>query len=39
MSESVTLLVDNQYAEAIEAVKSRDALSDSTPNLISILWY
>jgi hypothetical protein len=31
MSESVTLLVDNLYAEAIEAVKSRAALLASTP--------
>jgi hypothetical protein len=31
MCESVTLLVDSLYAEAIEAVKSRATLSDSTP--------
>jgi hypothetical protein len=37
MSESVTFLVDNLYAEAIEAAKSRAALSASTPDLISIL--
>jgi hypothetical protein len=36
MSESVTLLVDNLYAEAIEPVKLRAALSASTPELISI---
>jgi hypothetical protein len=36
MSESVTLLFDNLYPEAIEAVKSRPALSASTPELISI---
>jgi hypothetical protein len=36
ISESVTLLVDILYAEAIEAVKSRAALSASTPDLISI---
>jgi hypothetical protein len=36
MSESVTLLADNLYAEAIEAVKSRAALSASTSELISI---
>jgi hypothetical protein len=35
MSESVTLLVDNVYAEAIEAImKSRAALSASTPDFI-----
>jgi hypothetical protein len=32
MSESVTLLVASLNAEAIEAVKSRAALSASTPN-------
>jgi hypothetical protein len=37
MSESVTLLVTSLYAEAIEAVKSRAALSASTPKLFSIL--
>jgi hypothetical protein len=37
MSESVTLLVASLYAEAIDAVKSRAALSASTPELISIL--
>jgi hypothetical protein len=37
MSESVTLLVASVYAEAIEAVKSRAALSAYTPELISIL--
>jgi hypothetical protein len=37
MSESVTLLVASLYAEATEAVKSRVALSASTPELISIL--
>jgi hypothetical protein len=37
MSQSVNLLVDNLYAEAIEAVKSRVALSAYTPELISIL--
>jgi hypothetical protein len=37
ISESVILLVDSLYAEAIEAVKSRAALSASTPELISIL--
>jgi hypothetical protein len=31
MSESVTLFVDGLYAESIEAVKSRAALSASTP--------
>jgi hypothetical protein len=36
MSESVTLLVNNLYAEATEAVKSRAALSASIPELISI---
>jgi hypothetical protein len=33
----VILLVDSLYAEAIEAVKARTALSASTPELISIL--
>jgi hypothetical protein len=37
MSESVSLVVDNLYAEAIEAAKSRAGLSASTPELISIL--
>jgi hypothetical protein len=37
MSESVILLVARQYAEAIEAVKSRSGLSASIPVLISIL--
>jgi hypothetical protein len=37
MSKSVTLLVASLHAEAIEAVKSRAALSASTPELISIL--
>jgi hypothetical protein len=36
MSESVTLHVDNVHAEATMAVKSRAALSASTPDLISI---
>jgi hypothetical protein len=36
MSESVTLLVDNLYDEAIEAVELRAALSASTPQLILI---
>jgi hypothetical protein len=36
-SESVILLVDSLYAEAIEAVKSRATLSASTPELILIL--
>jgi hypothetical protein len=36
MSESVTLIVDNLYAKAIEAVKSRIALSASTSKLIPI---
>jgi hypothetical protein len=34
ISERVTLLVDNLYAEATEVVKSRTALSASTPVLI-----
>jgi hypothetical protein len=37
MSESVTLLVASLYAEAIDAIKSRAALSASTLELISIL--
>jgi hypothetical protein len=37
MSESAILLVDNPYSEATEVVKSRAALSASTPELISIL--
>jgi hypothetical protein len=36
ISENVTLLVDNLYAEATEAVKSRASLSVSTPELILI---
>jgi hypothetical protein len=36
-SKSVILLVDSLYAEAIEAEKSRAALSASTYNVISIL--
>jgi hypothetical protein len=34
MSESVILLVDNLYAEAVEAVKLRTALSAFTPGWI-----
>jgi hypothetical protein len=37
MSESETLLVASLYAEATGTVKSRVALSASTPELISIL--
>jgi hypothetical protein len=37
ISKSVILLVDNLYAEAIEAVKSHAALSASNPELISTL--
>jgi hypothetical protein len=37
MTESGTLLVDSLYAEALEAVKSRAALSASSSELISIL--
>jgi hypothetical protein len=37
MSESVTLLVDSLYAEAVEAVKLSAALSASFSELISIL--
>jgi hypothetical protein len=37
MSKRVILLVDSLHAEAIEAGKSRAALSASTPELISIL--
>jgi hypothetical protein len=37
MSESVTLLVDSLHEVAAEGVKSRSALSASTPELISIL--
>jgi hypothetical protein len=33
----VILLVDSLYAEAIESVKARAALSASTPELISML--
>jgi hypothetical protein len=36
-SVNVTLLVDSLYAEAIEAVKARAALSASAPEFISIL--
>jgi hypothetical protein len=36
-SESVTLLVESLHAEAIEAVKSRAALSASFSELICIL--
>jgi hypothetical protein len=36
-SVKVILLVDSLYAEAIEAVKARAALSASTPELIWIL--
>jgi hypothetical protein len=36
-SEGVTFLVDNLYAEAMEAVKSRASLSASIPALISSL--
>jgi predicted transcriptional regulator YheO len=36
-SESVTFLVDNLYAKAMEAVKSQAALSASIPVLISSL--
>jgi hypothetical protein len=37
MSESVILLVASLYAEAIEAVKSRAALSASSSELIWII--
>jgi hypothetical protein len=37
MSGTVSSLVDNLYAEAIEAVKSHTSSSASTPELISIL--
>jgi hypothetical protein len=37
MSESVTLLVASLYAQAVEVVKLRAALSASAPELISIL--
>jgi hypothetical protein len=37
ISDSVTLLVASLFAEAIEVVKSRAALSASTPQLSSIL--
>jgi hypothetical protein len=37
MSESITLLLDSLYAEAIEAVKSRAALSAFSSKLILIL--
>jgi hypothetical protein len=36
MSESVILLVDNRYAEAVEAVNSHAALLAPTSELISI---
>jgi hypothetical protein len=36
-SDKVILLVDSLYAEAIEAVKVRAALSASSPELLSIL--
>jgi hypothetical protein len=36
-SVSVSLLVDNLYAEAVEAAKARAALSASTPELIWML--
>jgi hypothetical protein len=36
-SEKVYLFFDSLYADAIEAVKARAALSASTPELISIL--
>jgi hypothetical protein len=40
MSESVTLLVDSLYAEAIDAVKSRAALSASAPRFnFDLMWY
>jgi hypothetical protein len=39
ISESVTLLVENRYAEAMEAIMSRAALSVSTRELISIFGY
>jgi hypothetical protein len=39
MPECVTLMVASLYAEAVEAVKTRAALSASTPELISILGY
>jgi hypothetical protein len=40
MSNSVILLVDSLYAEAIEAVKSRTALSASTPWVnLYFRWY
>jgi hypothetical protein len=35
--ESLILLVDSLYAEAIDAVMSRAPLSASSPELISIL--
>jgi hypothetical protein len=37
MSESVTLLVDSLYAKATEVLKSRAALSASTPDWI-LIW-
>jgi hypothetical protein len=37
ISKSIILLVDNLYAEATEAIKSRAALLASTPELISTL--
>jgi hypothetical protein len=36
-SDKAILLVDSLYAEAVEAIKARAALSASTPKLISIL--
>jgi hypothetical protein len=36
MSEIITLLVESLYAEAVEAVKPRAALSAPTHGLISI---
>jgi hypothetical protein len=36
-SDKVILLVNSLYAEAVEAVKARAALSASAPELISIL--
>jgi hypothetical protein len=38
-SDKVILLVDNLYAEAIEAVKARATLMTSTPELILILGW
>jgi hypothetical protein len=39
ISKSVILLVNNLHAKAIEDIKSRAALSASTPELISTLGY